>query len=182
MAGKQPADDKGDDDKAKIREARVRFVDRYRGLLKALQSCRQLEWNIQTDNLSNAHAAQAVGTKSGATAGPFEACPDVNELGGSFRLQSDLPKAQLLELCGKLWKEILQPGGCNPDGSMAHRLLTTFDVFPKNDFTTTPSCCKKVHAWSLGDPPWLNASRGGSEKSLSVALQVGNARAVLRRL
>ena len=42
MAGKQPADDKGDDDKAKIREARVRFVDRYRGrrgLLKALQSC-----------------------------------------------------------------------------------------------------------------------------------------------
>ena len=104
MAGKQPADDKGDDDKAKIREARVRFVDRYRGLLKALQSCRQLEWNIQTDNLSNAHAAQAVGTKSGATAGPFEACPDVNELGGSFRLQSDLPKAQLLEVCGKLSK------------------------------------------------------------------------------
>ena len=111
----------------------MRFVDRYRGLLKALQSCRQLEWNIQTDNLSNAHAAQAVGTKSGATAGPFEACPDVNELGGSFRLQSDLPKAQLLEVCGKLLKEILQPGGCNPDGSMAHRLLTTFDVFPKND-------------------------------------------------
>jgi hypothetical protein len=133
MAGKQPADEKGNDDKAKIREARVRFVDRYRGLLFALQSCRQLGWNIQTDNLSNAHAAQAVGTKSGATAGPNEAYPDVNELGGSFRLQSDLPKAQLLEVCGKLRKEILQPGGRNPDGSMAHRLLTTVDVFPKND-------------------------------------------------